>query len=187
MKCCHINRILHRLYTETTLKSPVNQSNKMKEELKKYHSESYGWALQCCGRNKIMAEEVLQKTYLKVLEGKARYGGKGPFKNWLFIVIRNTARDVQKKSKHTLPLSQVDYAIPSVQSDLIAHEEVDMILKALKQLSGQQQKVLHLVFYQEKTIEEAADILGISLGSARTHYQRGKERLKLILKRYANY
>jgi RNA polymerase sigma-70 factor (ECF subfamily) len=81
----------------------------------------------------------------------------------------------------------VDYAIPSVQSDLIAHEEVDMILKALQQLSGQQQKVLHLVFYQEKTIEEAADILGISLGSARTHYQRGKERLKLILKRYANY
>ena len=72
-------------------------------------------------------------------------------------------------------------SVSSIQSEIIAHEEVDLILSALKQLSERQQSVLHLVFYQDLTIEEAAELLNISLGSARTHYQRGKERLKKIL------
>jgi RNA polymerase sigma-70 factor (ECF subfamily) len=31
------------------------------------------------------------------------------------------------------------------------------------------------------TIEEASEVLGISLGSARTHYERGKSRLRALL------
>jgi RNA polymerase sigma-70 factor (ECF subfamily) len=37
---------------------------------------------------------------------------------------------------------------------------------------------LHLVFYQDLTIAAAADVLGISLGSARVHYERGKAQLR---------
>jgi hypothetical protein len=36
---------------------------------------------------------------------------------------------------------------------------------------GQQQEVLPLVFYQDLTITESARALGISLGSARTHFE----------------
>jgi RNA polymerase sigma-70 factor (ECF subfamily) len=41
--------------------------------------------------------------------------------------------------------------------------------------------VLHLVFYQELTIEEASRVMNISLGTARTHFDRGKRRLREIL------
>jgi RNA polymerase sigma-70 factor (ECF subfamily) len=41
--------------------------------------------------------------------------------------------------------------------------------------------VLHLVFYQDLSISEAAVIMGVSLGSARTHYERGKARLRELL------
>ena len=153
----------------------------MKDLLKKYHDDSFGWAMHCCNRNQEQAEEVLQQAYLKVLEGKARFHEKGSFKNWFFVVIRNTARDIQRKSKPLFQLEQAPQSVSSIQSEIIAHEEVDLILSALKQLSERQQSVLHLVFYQDLTIEEAAELLNISLGSARTHYQRGKERLKKIL------
>jgi RNA polymerase sigma-70 factor (ECF subfamily) len=39
------------------------------------------------------------------------------------------------------------------------------------------------VFGQEMTIAEAADVLGIGIGSARTHYDRGKKRLARELDR----
>jgi RNA polymerase sigma-70 factor (ECF subfamily) len=51
----------------------------------------------------------------------------------------------------------------------------------LARLSPRQSEILHLVFYQELTIEEAAEVLHLSVGTARTHYERGKARLKLLL------
>jgi RNA polymerase sigma-70 factor (ECF subfamily) len=41
--------------------------------------------------------------------------------------------------------------------------------------------VLDLVFGQDMTVEEAALALGISTGSARVHYDRGKKRLRHLL------
>jgi RNA polymerase sigma-70 factor (ECF subfamily) len=54
-------------------------------------------------------------------------------------------------------------------------------LRALGQLAERQREVLHLVFYQELTIEQAAGVMHISIGTARTHYERGKARLRELL------
>jgi RNA polymerase sigma-70 factor (ECF subfamily) len=48
-------------------------------------------------------------------------------------------------------------------------------------LPERQRDVLHLVFYQDLTIAQAAEVLGVALGTARVHYERGKARLRALL------
>jgi RNA polymerase sigma factor (sigma-70 family) len=53
--------------------------------------------------------------------------------------------------------------------------------RCLQQLPARQAEVLHLVFYQDLTINEAANVMRVGIGSARQHYERGKARLRTLL------
>jgi RNA polymerase sigma factor (sigma-70 family) len=54
---------------------------------------------------------------------------------------------------------------------------------ALARLARRQREVLELVFSMGMTVQEAADTLAISAGSARVHYDRGKKRVAALLGR----
>ncbi|MDQ2921918.1 MAG: RNA polymerase sigma factor [Acidobacteriota bacterium] len=163
--------------------------SELKAELEKHHCSSYGWALSCCWRDRAEAEEVLQTVYLKILEGKARFRGEASFKTWLFAVIRNTA--VSERRKSLLRRLRSVFASPEKVGYIATAEKPDSTLersemqmqfqRALKQLPRRQRETLHLVFYEDLSLREAADVMGISIGSARTHYERGKKRLRDVL------
>jgi RNA polymerase sigma factor (sigma-70 family) len=152
--------------------------------LETHHSESYGWALSCCARSSVEAEAVLQTVYLKVLMGKARYDGRASFKTWLFAVIRRTAADERRRQmlRHLWLDRQRAGPTPAPveRPDEAVHraELQRLVRKVLTQLPRRQREVLQLVFYHDLSLAEAAQVMGISLGSARTHYERGKKQLR---------
>lgn len=166
----------------TPTKQPLEQS------LREHHQASWGWALSCCGRRDQDAEEVLQKAYLKVLEGKARFEGRSAFRTWLFGVIRRTAQEHRRWSRvRSLwsPLSGSEASSErSADARLDVHERGALLSRALGALSGRQRELLHLVFYEEMSIAEAATVLGVSVGTARQHYERGKANLAVELSRH---
>ncbi len=165
---------------------------KLRSMLEKEHERSFGWALACCSYNRETAQEVLQTVYVKILEGSAVFKGYSGFRTWLFSVIRNTAADRRRKQKlRILGLAALCNAPTDESAGHLldpaqaAHrsQEREQLEKAVNQLSGRQREILHLVFYQGMTIAEAAEVLHISAGSARTHYERGKARLRKLLGR----
>src|SRR6266702_1393593 len=90
---------------------------------------------------------------------------------------------VNGSSTSSLRLLRLPSAPPAPDPGSIADasETGEQLRAALQKLSARQRELLHLVFYQDVTIEEAATVLGISVGSARTHYHRGKARLRRLL------
>lgn len=158
----------------------------LRTQLERIHAECFGWALCCCGRNRMRAEDVLQEVYVKVLEGKARHRGEGSFKTWLFGVIRLTARDNARRAWFR-QLRLLKFAAPSCTSQSPPHEtdfddgQIQTLLAVLQQLPARQREALHLAFYQNLSLAEAAGVMGVSLGTARTHYERGKASLRTQL------
>lgn len=157
-------------------------------QLERHHEASYGWALSCCRWDHTEAEDVLQTAYLKVVSGRARFEGRSAFKTWLFGVIRRTAQEssrrIRSRDKRALRLVRDDDATVEavdVEERLERAERVRALKEALKQVSDRQREVLMLVFYQGLSIAEAAEVVGIGVGSARTHYTRGKARLRDLL------
>lgn len=156
-------------------------------QLQRWHSDSFGWAMSCCHRNREEAEDVLHDAYLKCVDGRAKYSGKSSLKTWFFGVIRLTAMEYTRKAARRGHLALVvardePENAPSADIQMIEIDEAQLFLNCLKQLPQRQQQVMHLVLYQDLTLEETADAMDISIGSARTHYHRGKERLRDILK-----
>src|SRR5215212_7640113 len=150
----------------------------LQERLEALHSSSYAWALACCGRRAEEAEEVLQTVYLKIIEGRARFGGKSSLKTWLFAVIRRTAAEHFRWRR----LRERLWATPAAAEEsgetrMQRRETAEQVVRALARLSTRQREMLTLVFYHDMTVEQAAETLGLSIGSARVHYARGKRRM----------
>lgn len=142
--------------------------------------DAFVWARQCCGFDGEMARDVLQLVYLKILEGKATFHNQSTVKTWLFSVIRYTSMEWARKTRVENPLPEImeiaDHS--SDDPEEVSHEALLLLLPE------RQKEVLLLTFYHGLTLEKAAGIMQVSLGTARTHYARGKNNLKsMILKR----
>ena len=157
--------------------------SELKAELEKLHPASFGWALSCCGRNHADAEEVLQTVYLKILQGKAIYRGESKLQTWLFAVIRKTAMNERRKQWLRTLISIPVTTSDERESEFERSEMQQRFQQALAQLPARQRETLHLVFYQDLSLSEAAEVMNISVGSARRHYERGKKRLRAALDR----
>jgi RNA polymerase sigma-70 factor (ECF subfamily) len=160
----------------------------LRHELVVHHRAAYAWARNCCRRDRSEAEDVLQQTYLKVLDGRARFEGRSSFRTWLFGVIHRTAAEHRRRhllrdlvsARWGAEEAQHEPA-PAAEADLEATQQRARLEAALASLSKRQREVLLLVFYHELTVEDAAAVMAIGLGSARQHYARGKVRLRALL------
>lgn len=154
----------------------------VKAQIEILHADAFVWAIACCDGDRAEAEDVLQTTYLKVMDGRARFGGRSTFKTWIFGVVRMTAKERRRRRKVRRFLlfewgGDEREPDPTAPQRLEAQQRRELLLRLLAELSDRQREVLELVFYHDMTVEEASEVMDVSLGTARTHYHRGKQAL----------
>lgn len=154
----------------------------LRRDIEQLHEASFAWALACCAFRRDEAEDVLQTVYLKLLDGRAKRDGRSSLKTWLFAVIRNTAADRRRAAwLWSLGLDRL-WQKRVATAPGPDGEERARVRAALASLAARQREVIELVFFHDLTVEEAAQVMGVSVGSARVHYDRAKKKLAEVLR-----
>jgi RNA polymerase sigma-70 factor (ECF subfamily) len=128
-------------------------------------------------------------SYAKYFNGKLRHEGRSSFKTWWFGVVRVTAHEHRRRTwlrwLRFAPLDEAEErAAHGAGPDESAErgEVIAAVQAALARLPERQREIVSLVFIHGLSLDEAAVAAGVSSGSAHTHYQRGKERLRGLLR-----
>jgi RNA polymerase sigma-70 factor (ECF subfamily) len=164
-------------------------------------------------RDRATAEEVVQETWLAVLNGIDRFEGRSSLKTWLFRVLTNRAKTRGERERRVLPFSalaggsdeadehSVDpdrflgpdsphpgaWAAPPrawPQDKLIERETLDVIEMAIEKLPEAQREVILLRDVEGWTPMEVADALEISDGNERVLLHRARSKVRAALEEY---
>ena len=154
----------------------------IRAEIERLHPAGFAWSMACCGRNRQTAEDVLQTSYLKILDRRARFEGRSSFRTFLFGVIRRTAAEERRRTALTGLLLLRGRRPAAPEADDAGTVERLAFRAALARLPRRQREVLELVLSFGMTVQESAATLSISPGAASVHYDRGKKRLAALLR-----
>jgi RNA polymerase sigma-70 factor (ECF subfamily) len=164
-------------------------------------------------RDRATAEEVVQETWLAVLNGIDRFEGRSSLKTWLFRILTNRAKTRGERDGRMLPFSALagtgdEDDEPSVDPDrflgpdsphpgawaapprawpqdkLLERETLGVIGMAIEKLPEGQREVIRLRDIEGWTPMEVADALEITDGNQRVLLHRARSKVRAALEEY---
>jgi RNA polymerase sigma-70 factor (ECF subfamily) len=154
-----------------------------------YWKRLFAYAYKTTG-NSDLASDLVQETFLRVVQKVERYTDEGKFEAWLFRIIVNLVRDnARANARRQVRSTVVDFEIGKEITDHLParenadsaehREEREKLYGALEQLPDLDRQVLLLRHYGSLSFKEIATIIGCPLGTvlARAHRALGKLRV----------
>ncbi len=134
------------------------------------------------------AEDLVQETFRSVWKSRANYDAERGGRAWLVSILRR--RIVDRWRRHPPPKVFADDEPPEIGvrgEDPFSDEYSDEVQAALEWLPHELRETLLLVVVGELTHQEAADLLGIPLGTALSRVSRARARLREYLEACPKY
>lgn len=126
--------------------------------------------------NPSLAQDICQRTWLKVIENRNYYRNTGRFSGWLFAIARNMLIDELRRLRKFAPDSEVSLTHQASPSEI---EPVANLQKALHALPFYQREAI--VLQQEGFgLQEIAQITGEEVETIKSRIRYGKTKLKKI-------
>ncbi len=177
--------------------------------VERYHRSLVQIALMYV-RDRAVAEEVAQETWLAVLEGIERFEGRSSLNTWIFRILTNRAKTRGEREGRQLPISALagedepevpldrflppddphrplGWAAPPrawPEERVLARETVERVRDAIAQLPLAQQAVIGLRDVEGFSADEVAAALDISAGNERVLLHRARSRVRRELEAY---
>jgi len=124
-----------------------------------------------------LADDLAQEAFLEAWRKVATFRGDGTFAGWLYAIAYS--RYLMEARKRKLePLGDTDEL--AIESEPARNAKLDLE-KALARIHPAERAALTLCYALEFSHSEAAQVLGIPVGTLKSHVLRGREKMRTIL------
>lgn len=156
--------------------------------LDKYSRQVFTLIVKVVG-NREDAEELAQDVFVKVYRHLSSFKGESSFSTWIYRIAYNTAiSETRKKKKEFLAIEEsvIDNVSEEEVADALGRSDtsgqIDKLDAALAQLPPDERAIILLFYMKEKTVDEIADITGLSASNIKVKLHRIRKKLFVILK-----
>jgi RNA polymerase sigma-70 factor, ECF subfamily len=128
-----------------------------------------------------LADDLAQETFLLAYRNLAKFRFDAKFSTWLYRIAYNVFVSDARKMKELLHETDEDEA-PDVPDDApplaeSANLRLDLD-RAMECLNDAERAVIVQCYYNDLSHDEAAQVLGMPLGTVKTHVLKAKEKMK---------
>jgi len=148
-----------------------------------YHYRLLRYLVYLTGRRE-QAEDLVQETWMRVIERGAQYNGRSRFEPWLFSIARHLALDDLRRGKPDPDTGLAQLAAPDGASPFAAaakSEDAAHIAAAMQSLEPIYREALLLRFQEELSLEEISSVAGAPVSTISSRIQRGLAILRASL------
>jgi len=155
-----------------------------------YSGRVYGLLVRQC-RDRELAEEITQATFVKLVRKLGDYNESGKFESWLFRIAMNGLRDEMRRRKRqanptdfadappeSIGLADADGHDGGPAQPLIDAEQADALHAAIAELPDADRELIHLRYTAGLGYQEIADALEQPLGTVLARGHRALKKLK---------
>jgi len=150
-----------------------------------YGQRLYAYALRLTN-DPATAEDVTQNTLVTAWRTARTFRGKGRLIAWLLGIVHHTAMKAIRNSTNYLD-DMAEETIredqPSPEEQAQVKDERRWVCQGIQSLSSEHRAVLELVFYQELSLNEAAQVLNIPVGTVKSRLSYARNHLRGVLAR----
>lgn len=139
-------------------------------------------------RDEVEADTVTQDTFVQAYTHLARFQGRSELETWLTRIAINRSRDALRRRKFvslfTRDEDDVETMIepvddrPDPERQILSTQLRAAILRAEKLLSSQQKVIFRLRHYENLSLEDIAEHLGLRAGTVRAHLFRAIHKVR---------
>jgi RNA polymerase sigma-70 factor, ECF subfamily len=135
-------------------------------------------------REKADVEDLVQDTLVQALANAHLWRPGSDLRAWLFTIMRNRfLAGVNRSARSASALKEVAAADPPPATPAA---ELRLLLRdlgdALRRLPANQRSAVLLIGVQEKSYDEAAQTMGVTVAAVRCHLARGRDRLRTAVR-----
>jgi RNA polymerase sigma-70 factor (ECF subfamily) len=151
----------------------------------RHRTPLYRWLLRFVD-NETLAEDLLSEVFLDVWRQAGRFEGRSLVSTWLLSIARFKALSARRRRTE----AELDERIQTTVADPANDPEAafqeknrgELLRQALTRVSPEHRQIIDLVYYQEKSIEECAQILGIPAATEKTRMFYARKKLAELVK-----
>lgn len=123
--------------------------------------------------NKDLTEDIIQETLLSAVIHIDSFTPNAKFSTWLIKIATNKYRDYLRKNKETEILLDVLPSSYSLEDEIIKKENLEEVLRILKDMPNDKRIVFILKHYYGYSYEEISDIVNCPIGTVRSRLHYG--------------